>query len=275
VRATAFAAWASSFGAAVAFDRSSAATSRRILWRWSFGINVIVAPIAIVGALLFMAPSPRSERRQRIDVPGAFLVASGMFLFVFGLSEGGAYGWFVPVRDFTVGPWTLWSTGAPIAVVPIAFILAIALLTAFVFVELAKERADRDPLFEFSQLRHLGFRYGLLTVMILSMGQLGLIYVMAVFLQDGRHLSAVDNGLWLLPIGVMIVLGSQIGGRLVQVWGHEGGAHRVDAEVLGLATVALVISPTSPSPRCCPVLCSAAGSGSLCPADQRDSPDAR
>jgi EmrB/QacA subfamily drug resistance transporter len=245
VRATAFAAWASSFGCAVAFGPIIGGyLTTYYSWRWSFRINVIVAPIAIIGALLFMAPSPRSERRQRIDVPGAFLVASGMFLFVFGLSEGGAYGWFVPLRDFTVGPWTLWSNDAPISLVPIAFVLAVALLTTFVFVELAKERADRDPLFEFSQLRHLGFRYGLLTSMILSMGQLGLIFVMAVFLQDGRHLSAVDNGLWLLPIGVMIVFGSQIGGRLVRYVGPTVVARiGLTLEVIGLTLVAFVISP--------------------------------
>ena len=99
-------------------------------------------------------------------------------------------------------------------------------------------------MFEFGQLRHLGFRYGLLTSMILSMGQLGLIFVMAVFLQDGRHLSAVDNGLWLLPIGIMIIVGSQIGGRLVRVVGATVVARiGLMLEVLGLAAVAFVISP--------------------------------
>jgi EmrB/QacA subfamily drug resistance transporter len=245
VRATAFAAWASSFGAAVAFGPIIGGyLTTYYSWRWSFRINVIVAPITIFGALMVMRPSPRGERRQRIDVPGAFLVASGMFLFVFGLSEGGTYGWFTPLRAFTIGPWTLWSGDAPIALVPVAFALSIVLLTAFVVVERAKERADRDPLFEFSQLRHLGFRYGLLTSMILSMGQLGLIFVMAVFLQDGRHLSAVDNGLWLLPIGIFIVLGSQCGGRLVR---HLGATTVVriglTLEVLGLLIVAFVISP--------------------------------
>ena len=34
---------------------------------------------------------------------------------------------------------------------------------------------NRDPLFEFGQLRHLGFRYGLLTTMVLAMGQFGLL----------------------------------------------------------------------------------------------------
>ena len=245
VRATAFAAWASSFGAAVAFGPIIGGyLTTYYSWRWSFRINVIVAPITILGAMLFMAPSPRSERRQRIDIPGALLIASGMFLFVFGLSEGGTYGWFVALRDFTVGPWTVWSSDAAVSLVPVSFVLSIVLLTTFVVVERAKERADDDPLFEFGQLRHLGFRYGLLTTMILSMGQLGLIFVMAVFLQDGRHLSAVDNGLWLLPIGVAIVLGSQCGGRLV----HRVGATTVvrvglSLEVLGLVLVALVISP--------------------------------
>jgi EmrB/QacA subfamily drug resistance transporter len=245
VRATAFAAWASSFGAAVAFGPIIGGyLTTYYSWRWSFRINVIVAPVAIVGALLFMAPSPRGERRQRVDVPGALLVATGMFLFVFGLSEGATYGWFTPLRDFTVGPWTVWSVDAPVALVPIAFLLAFILLSAFVAVERAKERADRDPLFEFSQLRHLGFRYGLLTTTILSMGQLGLIYVMSVFLQDGRHLSAVDNGLWLLPIGVTIVFGSQLGGRLVRVVGATTVVRiGLTLEVLGLFIVALVISP--------------------------------
>src|SRR5262249_25081406 len=114
----------------------------------------------------------------------------------------------------------------------------------FVLVELAKERANRDPLFEFSQLRHLGFRYGLLTTVFLSMGQLGLIYVMSVFLQDGRHLSAIDNGLWLLPVGISIICGSQFGGRLVRVIGATVVVRiGLTLEVIGLVLVALVISP--------------------------------
>ena len=85
------------------------------------------------------------------------------------------------------------------------------MLTAFYLVERRKERRHADPLFEFGQLRHLGFRYGLLTTMVLAMGQLGFLFVLPVFLQDGMHLSAVDNGLWLLPSGISIIVGTQIG----------------------------------------------------------------
>jgi hypothetical protein len=167
-----------------------------------------------------------------------------MFLFVFGLSEGGAYGWITPLRPFTVGPWTVWPGDAAVSLVPIAFVTSVVLLTTFYFVERTKERRNHDPLFEFSQLEHLGFRYGLLTTTILSMGQLGLIYVMSVFLQDARHLSAIDNGLWLLPIGISIVLGSQIGGRLVRVYGATTVVRvGLSLETVGLLAVALVVAP--------------------------------
>ena len=49
----------------------------------------------------------------------------------------------------------------------------------------------------------LSFRYGLMTTVVLAMGQLGFLFVLPVFLQDGVHLSAVDNGLWLLPSGIV------------------------------------------------------------------------
>ncbi len=244
-RATAFAAWASSFGAASAFGPIIGGYfTTYYSWRWSFRINLIVAPIAVIGAMVFMSASPRSERRQRIDVPGAILVASGMFLLVFGLSEGGTYGWITPLLPFTVGPWTVWPADATVSIALVAFAMSIVLLTAFYFVERSKERRNRDPLFEFSQLEHLGFRYGLLTTTILSMGQLGLIFVMSVFLQDGRGLSAIDNGLWLLPVGISIVVGSQIGGHLVRLYGATTVVRiGLSCETLGMLVVALVVSP--------------------------------
>ncbi len=141
-RAIAFAAWASSFGAASAFGPFLGGyLTTNYSWRWSFRINVIVAPIAVIGALLFVRPTPRAAKRQRIDVPGALLVASGMFLFVFGLSEGATYGWWKPLKALTVGGLSLWPDGRPVSVVPVSFVLAAVLLTSFYFVERAKERA--------------------------------------------------------------------------------------------------------------------------------------
>jgi MFS family permease len=245
-RATAFATWGAAMGAAVALGPLLGGfLTTSYSWRWAFTINVIVVPFAIAGAVIFMREVPRAGRRERIDVPGALLIASGMFLLVFGISEGGTYGWWAPVKPFTIGGAGLWPTGRPVSVVPIAFALALVLLACFYRVERAKERARRDPLFEFSQLRHLGFRYGLATLVVLAMGQTAFLLVISVFLQDSRHLSALDTGLWLVPSGVFIVVGSQVGSRLTRRVGTTAVVRAgLALEALGLAATAAVISPS-------------------------------
>ena len=78
---------------------------------------------------------------------------------------------------------------------------------------------ERDPLFEFTHLRFRTYRYGLITGQIVAMGQLGVSFALAVFLQNGRHLSAQRNGLWLLPMGVFVIAGAQLAGRLIRYIG--------------------------------------------------------
>src|SRR4051812_11566396 len=76
-RAAAFAVWGAAAGAAVALGPVLGGfLTTNYSWRWAFRINVIVAPVAILGAVLFMARTPSTGRRQRIDVPGALLIAS-------------------------------------------------------------------------------------------------------------------------------------------------------------------------------------------------------
>jgi len=245
-RATAFAAWGAVMGAAVALGPLLGGfLTTNYSWRWAFVINVIIAPTAIIGALIFMREPPRSGRRERIDVPGALLISSGMLLLVFGISEGSTYGWWRPMSTFTVAGLELWPTDRPVSVVPVAFLLSALLLTAFVRVELTKERAGRDPLFECSNLRRRGFRYGLATLVVLAMGQTSFLLVISVLLQDGRHLSALDTGLWLVPSGVFIVIGAQVGARLTRRIGTTNVVRAgLALEALGLGVTAVVIGPT-------------------------------
>jgi len=244
-RATAFATWGAVMGAAVAFGPLIGGfLTTNYSWRWAFRINVMVVPFAVIGALLFMPRGARAARRERIDVPGALLIATGMFLLVFGISEGEAYGWFRPTAPFVIAGHEVWPASMPISIVPVAFALSALLLFSFVKVQLAKERAGRDPLFEFSNLAHPGFRYGTFTLMLLAMGQVAFLFVLSVVLQDGQHLSAVDTGLWLVPSGLFIVAGSQVGSRLTRVVGTTNVVRAgLLLEALGLAAVALALSP--------------------------------
>ncbi len=245
-RATAFAAWGATVGVGVALGPIVGGfLTTNYSWRWAFGINVIVAPLAIVGAMVFITRSRPPPRRVSIDVPGALLVATGMFLFVFALSEGARYGWFRPLETFALGGAAIWPDDRAVSVIPLVMLLAAIVLFCFYRLERWKERHDRSPLFEFGQLRHRGFRYGLITTSVLAMGQLGVFFILPIYLQDAKHLSAETNGLWMVPAGVFIIVGSQVGGRLVR---HVGVTRVVQLglvlEVIGLVVIAFVVSPS-------------------------------
>lgn len=244
-RGTAFAMWTAVMGASVAFGPMLGGfLTTNFTWRWAFVINVIIAPLAIIGVLLVTRPMPRTGAREPLDVPGAILIASGMALLVFGISEGTIYGWWTPLRDFAPGGVPLWPASTGVSVVPAAFLASFVLLFAFYRLERSKERRDAWPLFEFGELRHRGFRNGLATLLFVAMGQSAFILILSVLLQDARRLSAFETGLWLVPTGITIVVTSQIGGWLT---------HRMDtvyvvrigiaAEAVGLALAAVVVGP--------------------------------
>jgi len=220
IRATAFAAWGATAGVAAALGPLVGGfLTTNYSWRWSFRINVIVAPLAILGAVLYMKPSVRGGRRQRIDVLGAVLIAAGMFLIVFGLSEGSTYGWWKALSDFTVSGTTFWRSSTSISIIPIVIAVGLLILVVFVAHELRTQRRGGDPLFELQHLRFKTYRYGLLTALVLAMGQLGISFVLPVFLQNAKQLSAQENGLWMLPAGVFVIVGAQIGGVLIRRFG--------------------------------------------------------
>jgi MFS family permease len=120
------------------------------------------------------------------------------------------------VEDFTIGGLVIWPATRSVSVMPLVFLVALAILYGFYVVERSKERRNAAPLFEFGHFRLRSYRYGLLTGLVLAMGQLGLSFVLPVFLQDGKNLSAARNGLWLLPTGLFVILGAQLGGRLIR-----------------------------------------------------------
>jgi len=254
-RGLAFAGWGTTAGAAAAFGPVVGGfLTTEYSWRWAFRINVVIAPLAIIGALLVMRRSvPHDQDGRGLDWPGAALIASGMFLLVFAITEAPTYGWFKSIQSFSVAGETVWPSSLRLSLIPISMFVALCILALFVRYEIKKERGDGGGLFEFGQLRHKTFRYGLLTTLVLAMGQLGLLFVLPVFLQDGKHLSAETNGLWVVPTGLFIIVGAQVGGRLTRRVGTTTVARTgMILETVGLLLIALVVSPHLQFPQLLP-----------------------
>jgi EmrB/QacA subfamily drug resistance transporter len=210
-RTRAFAAWGAFGGLSAALGPLlGGLLTSYASWRVGFAINVVAAPLAMVGSLAFIPEGRSGAEHRRLDVTGAAMIAAGMFALVFALSQGSRYGWFRPLERFSLAGTSPWPETWPVSLVPCLLVLAALILAGFVAVERSKERRGRGPLFEVGQLRLARFRYGLLTTMVMSIAAFSSILVLPLYLQQGRLLSPADNGWWALPAGVCTFIGSRL-----------------------------------------------------------------
>jgi EmrB/QacA subfamily drug resistance transporter len=143
-------------------------------WRSVFLINV---PIGLAALALAprVVPESRNEHANRLDVGGTVLVTAGLTAIVLPLVEGRQHGW---------PAWT-WIS---LAVAP-------AILAAFAVHQRRLARRGGTPMLDTTLFAQRTFSAGLLTQFTFWGGQASFFLVLALYLQAGRGLSALDAGL--------------------------------------------------------------------------------
>jgi EmrB/QacA subfamily drug resistance transporter len=211
-------------------------------WRWAFYINIPIVVAAFAGALWAIRETRDLGTRHYFDVSGTLLGGLGLGALVFGIIEGAGYGWWKPDRQFTVLGWDWPSKG--LSIVPVAIALGVVLLILFTWYERRLERLHSEPLFEFSLLRFHSYSFGMLTGLIVNLGEMGLLFAAALYLQGTRGLSAFDTGVALLPLAIMAFIGAPVAGgisaRVGPKWIVTTG---MTLEVIALLTIHAVIGP--------------------------------
>lgn len=220
MRGIAFGLWGATAGAAAAFGPLLGGfLTTYVSWRWAFLINVPIGIIAVAGAYLYIKESRDTSRKHSYDIVGVVLSALGFSALVFGLIEGQTYGWLTPKDTFTLGSFA-WGSEA-ISITLVAFALAVVFLGAFVAYELNVLKRGGEPLFDFSLLRFKGFRYGLLTVMVVALGEFGVFFIFSIYLQTVRELNALQAGLTFLPFAIVTFIVAPIAGTLSSRFGPK------------------------------------------------------
>ena len=169
-------------------------------WRACFLINVPVGIAALALAPRFV-PESRSERRPRLDVLGTLLLTAGLIAVVLPLVQGRQHGW---------PAWT-W----------ISFGVAPLLLLGFVAGQRRLARRGSEPLLPPAMFRARSFNAGLMTQLAFWCGQASFFLVLALYLQQGRGLSALDAGLVFTIMAVTYVAASAQAPALLMHYGRR------------------------------------------------------
>ncbi len=162
-------------------------------WRWVLFVNVPIGLLVIAGSWWALQSEPRQPLRGRLDLAGAITVTAASALLIAGLVGSEERGW--------VSPWTLGPLGA-------------AVVLAVVFV--AVERRTAHPLVPLSvfRIRSLALANGL---SLLTAGLVpAVFFFVSIYLQQGLGMEPLQAGIALIPAGLGMVVGAQLGPRLVR-----------------------------------------------------------
>lgn len=244
-RAAAFGVWGAVIsGAAALGPLLGGWLTTSFTWPWIFVVNIPIAVVVLVMVLLYVPETRAGELAPGLDIVGLVLSALGFGALVFGLIEGQTLGWWTPKEGANLFGGA-WPSDAPISATPVFLVGALLLLVGFVFWERDRSSRGRSALLDLELFRLPTFRWGNLTAAMVAIGEFGIIFVLPLFLVNVLELSTLQAGFVLAAMALGAFLSgasarhvaAAIGAPMVVVLG-------LTLEVLGVALVALVISPS-------------------------------
>jgi EmrB/QacA subfamily drug resistance transporter len=186
------------------------ALTQAFSWRYIFWINLPIGILAFTLCAIYV-PESKAPRARAFDPIGQLLLFLSLSSFTYAIIEG---------------PRTGWTSTLIVSL----FALSLATLIGF----LLYEPRIPEPLLDLRFFRSIPFASATLLA-VCSFGCFaGFLFLNALYLQQGRHLSAFHTGLATLPLALMMMLCAPLSGRMV-------GSHGTRLSVI-LAGLALFLS---------------------------------
>lgn len=175
-------------------------------WRTCFLINVPIGLIAVLVAMR-VVPESRAPERPRLDLVGMTLITAALFALAYPLIQGRQEGW------------PAWSW--------LSIALSMVLFLLFGLFEDRAKRAGILPLIDFGLFDDRSFSVGLLAQLVFYMSMAAFYLVFAIYMQEGRGLSALQAGLlfaanglgYLASSSVARLVGERLGTRVIALAG--------------------------------------------------------
>ncbi|TCC34188.1 MFS transporter [Kribbella speibonae] len=154
-------------------------------WRSIFWVNLPIVVLAVIFTSLYV-PESRAAHGRRFDPIGQLLVVVLLGSVVSAIIE---------------------KNGLRTPLIVAAAVAAVLLI--------AYERRRAEPLLELRLFRSVPFSSAVVIAMFAYTGFGAFLFVTTLYLQSVRHLSALEAGLCLLPVGLLICVLSPLTGRIV------------------------------------------------------------
>ena len=178
-------------------------------WRWVFFVNLPLGIAAVAFGGLFLERTGAIDA-GRFDLPGFVLGGAGLGLLMYGISEG---------------PLQSWSSTEVVA----TCVTGAVLLFVFTVVELRTAR----PMVDLRLLSGRLFRSTNGVMFLAAAAFLGTLYLIPLYFQDARGLTALQSGLSTFPEAFGVMIGAQFASRII--YPRIGPRRHVTGGLFGLA----------------------------------------
>ncbi|MFD6423460.1 MFS transporter [Streptomyces sp. NPDC060198] len=182
----------------------SAAVAEYTSWRVLFWGSAALAVIVAVLIYTFVPDVPAGAKGQRFDAPGAVGLAIGLVSLLLAISKGADWGW---------------GSGTTLGL----FAVAVVALGAWGFYELR----TRDPLVDLRTTARPRVLMTNISSILVGVGMYSFMLIAPQLLQFpeatgyGLGQSMLACGLWMAPGGVMMMIVSPLGGKLINARGPK------------------------------------------------------
>ena len=197
---------------------------QHIGWEACFYVNIPVAVVALIMSLLVLRETPASPAASSLDIPGIAALTGGLFLLIWGLIKGSAYGWGSPRELVFLG-------GA--ALVLLLFVI--------------RESRAAQPLLPLRLFRSASLSAGTALVVLLMFALFGAMFFMTFYLENVHGLDPIAAGVHLLPMTAMLIVGSPLAGMAISRIGPRApivaGMVMAAVALFGLSRVGAAASP--------------------------------
>lgn len=174
-------------------------------WRWVFAGEVVMV-LGIVLLARRIADAPTGEG-ARIDLVGSVLSALGLGIFVYGVLRSDEWGWFQPRPDA--------PSWLGVSLVVWLMLAGLLLIWLFLHWEARVVKQHKEPLVDPAMLQNKKLTGGLTMFFFQYLVQMGVFFVVPLYLSVALGLSALETGVRILPLSLTLLAAAILIPRLL------------------------------------------------------------